>query len=235
MAKLILIVEDEPDLAEVLRYSLEKEGYATRVAPTGGEALIQAAQAPRPELVLLDLMLPDMSGTEVCRRLRADTEFGSTPIIMVTARDDEIDRIVGFELGADDYVTKPFSVRELTLRVRAVLRRSETSDEPQRDRLTAGRITVDLDAHRAWIDDEETQLTPLEFKLLTTLVGRRGRVQTRDRLLEDVWGYNLDVTTRTVDTHVKRLREKLGAAGAIIETVRGVGYRCADHTPYEVE
>ena len=228
MTELILIVEDEPDLAEVVRYSLEKEGYETRVAMTGKEALEGAAQEPRPDLVLLDLMLPDMSGVEICRTMRADGALKGVPIIMVTARDDEIDRIVGFEVGADDYVTKPFSVRELMLRIRAVLRRKGALQDAEHRRLKAGQVTVDMEAYRVWSNDIELQLTPLEFKLLTTLMQRRGRVQTRDRLLEDVWEYNADVTTRTVDTHVKRLREKLGDAGSIIETVRGIGYRCTE-------
>ena len=228
MSELILIVEDEPDLVEVLRYSLEKEGYSTRIGMSGQEALAQAEREPRPDLVLLDLMLPDMSGTEICRRLRSDPRMSRTPIIMVTALDDEIDRIVGFELGADDYVTKPFSVRELLLRVRAVLRRGASDAAEVRHRLSAGQIEVDMEAFRAWSSGVEVQLTPLEFKLLTTLLQRRGRVQSRDRLLEDVWEYSADVTTRTVDTHVKRLREKLGSGGEVIETVRGFGYRCAE-------
>mgnify|MGYP001063179981 CR=1 FL=1 len=228
MGQVVLIVEDEPDLAEILRYSLDKEGYVTRVATNGQEALVHAHTEPRPDLVLLDLMLPDMSGNEICRTLKGDPEMLRTPIIMVTARDDEIDRIVGFELGADDYVTKPFSVRELLLRVRAVLRRSASEAEASRTRLVAGAVSVDLEGHRVWAEDVELQLTPLEFKLLVTLLQRRGRVQTRDRLLEDVWEYSADVTTRTVDTHVKRLREKLGDAGSVIETVRGIGYRCAE-------
>jgi two-component system phosphate regulon response regulator PhoB len=228
MGQVVLIVEDEPDLAEIVRYSLEKEGYLTRVAANGQEALVHAQTEPRPDLVLLDLMLPDMSGNEICRTLKGDPEMLRTPIIMVTARDDEIDRIVGFELGADDYVTKPFSVRELLLRVRAVLRRSAREPEASHTCLVAGAVSVDLEAHRVWTGDVELQLTPLEFKLLVTFLQRRGRVQTRDRLLEDVWGYNVDVTTRTVDTHVKRLRVKLGDAGSVIETVRGIGYRCAE-------
>ena len=229
MSKLILVVEDEHDLAEVLRYNLEKEGYRTRVAQTGRTALEEAKREPYPDLVLLDLMLPDLSGTEICRTLRADASTASMPIIMCTARTDEVDRIVGFELGADDYIAKPFSVREVLLRVRAVLRRLKPNEETAASpsRLAVGSIGIDVDAHRAWVEEEEVHLTPLEFKLLLTLVTRRGRVQTRDRLLEDVWDYNTDVTTRTVDTHVKRLREKLGTAGPLIQTVRGVGYRCS--------
>ena len=229
MSKLILIVEDEHDLAEVLRYNLEKEGYRTRVAHTGRAALEETKREPLPDLVLLDLMLPDLSGTEICRTLRANSATAAMPIIMCTARTDEVDRIVGFELGADDYIAKPFSVREVLLRVRAVLRRLKPDGEAvsSSSRLSIGSVGIDVEAHRAWVEDEEVHLTPLEFKLLLTLVSRRGRVQTRDRLLEDVWDYNTDVTTRTVDTHVKRLREKLGSAGPVIQTVRGVGYRCS--------
>ena len=234
MGHVILIVEDEPDLAEVVRYSAEKEGFSPRVALTGQRALELASEEPSPDLVLLDLMLPDMSGIEICRRLRADPKTAQVPIIMVTARDDEIDRIVGFEVGADDYVTKPFSVRELILRVRAVLRRRASPSEDARTRLSAGQVRVDMDAHRVWASEQELQLTPLEFKLLTTLIQRRGRVQTRERLLQDVWEYSVDVTTRTVDTHVKRLREKLGEAGSVIETVRGIGYRCAEKSQDKV-
>ncbi|MCA9561094.1 MAG: response regulator transcription factor, partial [Myxococcales bacterium] len=179
---------------------------------------------PIPDLVLLDLMLPDMSGTEVCRKLRADERTKDVPVMMVTAKGEEIDRVVGFEVGADDYVVKPFSLRELLLRVRAVLRRARTGEESE-DEITFGRLRIDTPGHHVWVDEEEVKLTALEFRLLTTFHARRGRVQTREMLLSDVWGYQAEVTTRTVDTHVKRLREKLGEAGQYIETVRGVGYR----------
>jgi two-component system phosphate regulon response regulator PhoB len=185
--------------------------------------------------VLLDLMLPDISGTEVCRQLRQDPETEELPVLMLTARGEEIDRVVGFEAGADDYVVKPFSMRELVLRIRAVLRRFEPeegvepadeeqeADEPEE--LTFGKLRIDVPGHRVWVDGEEVSLTALEFKLLTTFVRRKGRAQTREVLLSDVWGITADIKTRTVDTHVKRLREKLDAAGEYIETVRGVGYR----------
>ena len=224
MAGLILIVEDEADLVSTLEFNLQSEGYRTRAALTGAQALELAVQSPVPDLVLLDLMLPDMSGTEVCRRLRADGRTAKVPVVMLTAKGEEIDRVVGFEVGADDYVVKPFSVRELLLRIGAVLRRARPA-APARESIEFGLLTVDEAAHRVWVDEVATRLTALEFKLLVTLLSRRGRVQSRDRLLEDVWGYQADVTTRTVDTHVKRLREKLGAAGVYIETVRGVGYR----------
>ena len=227
----ILIIEDEPDLVQILTYNLAREGYAISSAMTGQEALALADAEPPPELVLLDLMLPDMSGKEICPHLRSRPRTAAVPVIIVTAKGEEIDRVIGFEVGADDYVVKPFSVRELILRIKAVLRRAGAAgdegggDEPT---VVSGPIRVDAEAHRAWVADEEVQLTALEFRLLHTLLSRRGRVQTRDRLLADVWGYAPEVTTRTVDTHVKRLRAKLGHAGTWIETVRGVGYRFRD-------
>ncbi len=228
MSNVILIVEDEKDLLSTLDYNLTREGYRTRCASSGREALAAAFEAPVPDLVVLDLMLPDMSGTEICRRLRADARTKAIPVVMTTAKSEEIDRVVGFAVGADDYVVKPFSVRELLLRVRAVLRRVRT--EPPEQALTQlefGRVRLDTAAHRCWVDGDETVLTALEFKLLTTLLERRGRVQTRDMLLSDVWGFSAELTTRTVDTHVKRLRQKLGPAGRYVETLRGVGYRFA--------
>jgi two-component system phosphate regulon response regulator PhoB len=174
--------------------------------------------------LLLDLMLPDMSGTEICRQIRVSPRTKQLPVIMLTAKGEEIDRVVGLELGADDYVVKPFSIRELILRMRAVLRRAQRDPDDEVP-LVFGDLHIDPPGHRVWVGGDEITLTYLEFKLLTTLLARKGRVQTRDRLLSDVWDINADVTTRTVDTHVKRLREKLGPAGDYIETVRGVGYR----------
>ena len=225
MSALVLIVEDEPDLLETLQYNLQKEGYATRVAPDGASALNEAFREPFPDLVLLDLMLPDMSGNEVCRQLRANPATQAIPVSMVTARSEEVDRVVGFEVGADDYVVKPYSPRELLLRVRAILRRSVTPEAQQAEQLRFGALVVDELGHRVWVSEQEITLTALEFRLLTTLLSRKGRVQSRARLLDDVWGLDAVVTPRTVDTHVKRLREKLGDAGACIETIRGVGYR----------
>jgi two-component system phosphate regulon response regulator PhoB len=226
MSALVLVVEDEQDLANTLEYNFQREGFQTRSALNGQTALDMAQQDPLPDLVLLDLQLPDFPGTEVCRRLRADDRTRGIPVIMLTAKSDEIDRVVGFEVGADDYVAKPFSVRELMLRVRAVLRRMG-QDEPKEkeNELRFGDLRVDAPGHRVWVADEEIRLTALEFRLLTTLLARKGRVQTRDTLLSDVWGIDAEVTTRTVDTHVKRLREKLKSAGAYVETLRGVGYR----------
>ena len=219
----LLITEDEADLARTLEYNFRQAGFDVTTTSRGREALrLAATQAP--DLVLLDLMLPDLSGTEVCKQLKADPKTRHIPVIMVTARGEEVDRIVGFELGADDYVTKPFSVRELILRAKAVLRRGEPAEEEDQV-LKIGGLTIDPAAHRVLLDGKEIALTALELRLLHTLASRRGRVQTRDTLLHDVWGLYLDVETRTVDTHVKRLREKLGPAGALIQTVRGVGYR----------
>lgn len=231
----ILIVDDEADLRKVLAFNLKSQGYQTLLAATGREALRLVAENAV-DLVLLDVMLPDLPGTDVCRELRANAATRDVPIIMVTARGEEIDRVVGFELGVDDYVVKPFSVRELILRVRAILKRAESADAtpsedaaPDLSELIAfGAIELDRVRHRVFIGGEECSLTATEFRLLETFLTRRGRVQTRDVLLEEVWGADINVTQRTVDTHVKRLREKLGDAGAYIETVRGVGYRFAE-------
>jgi two-component system phosphate regulon response regulator PhoB len=219
----ILVVEDERDLMRVLTYNLKQAGFDVVGAPDG-ETALRAVREERFDLVLLDLMLPDMPGTEVCKKLKGNPQTASIPVVMVTAKGEEIDRIVGFELGADDYVVKPFSVRELILRVRAILRRAEGPTEGE-DRFTFGRLEVDRAAHRAWVDGQEVAFTALELRLLTMLHDRRGRVLTRDLLLDEVWGSHADVTSRNVDTHVKRVREKLGPAGEYIETVRGVGYR----------
>jgi len=224
---LVLVIEDEADLATTLEYNLRTEGFEVRLAHTGKQGLAFATAEPLPDIIVLDLMLPDLSGTEICRRLREQERTRDIPVVMCTAKGEEIDRVVGFEVGADDYVVKPFSVRELVLRIRALLRRAHrTEGEPSLIRF--GRLKIDRDAHRAWVDDVEIALTALEFRLLHAFMSRKGRVQTRDALLSDVWGIEADVTTRTVDTHVKRLREKLGEAGAYIETLRGVGYRFKD-------
>jgi len=224
---LVLVIEDEVDLATTLEYNLTAEGFQVRLAHSGHKGLAAAMAEPLPDIIVLDLMLPDLSGTEICRRLREQERTRDIPIVMCTAKGEEIDRVVGFEVGADDYVVKPYSVRELILRIRALLRRvHRVEGEPSTIRF--GRLKIDRDAHRAWVDEAEIGLTALEFRLLHAFLTRRGRVQTRDALLGDVWGIDADVTTRTVDTHVKRLREKLGDAGAYIETLRGVGYRFKD-------
>jgi len=224
MSETILIVEDEKDLVEVLEYNLQREGYETLSALDGARALEILDKRPHLDLVLLDLMLPDITGTEICRRIRSVERTENLPVLMLTAKGEEIDRVVGFEVGADDYLVKPFSVRELMLRIKAILRRAEPKSGGQRETVF-GSLKIDVPGHRVWVGDHEVTLTALEFKLLSTLLERKGRVQTRDTLLADVWDIHADVTTRTVDTHVKRLREKLGDAGSYIETVRGVGYR----------
>jgi two-component system phosphate regulon response regulator PhoB len=225
MSGLILVIEDEVDLATTLEYNLRSEGFQVRLAHNGRQGIAAATTDPLPDVIVLDLMLPDLSGTEICRRLREGDRTRDVPVIMCTAKGEEIDRVVGFEVGADDYVVKPFSVRELVLRIRAQLRRRSQRAEGEPSLIRFGRLEIDRDAHRAWVDKTEVSLTALEFRLLHQFLARRGRVQTRDALLSDVWGIDADVTTRTVDTHVKRLREKLGDAGAYIETLRGVGYR----------
>jgi two-component system phosphate regulon response regulator PhoB len=218
------VVEDEQDLQQVLDYNLRQGGYEVTVTKLGADGL-KAAREQRPDLVLLDLMLPDLSGTEVCKQLKEHPATRSTPVIMLTARGEEIDRVVGFELGADDYVVKPFSVRELMLRIQAILRRGRPDAKGSEPVVEFGKLKIDRGAHRIWVDAAEVELTALEFKLLVTLYDRRNRVQTRSALLDDVWGIQADITTRTVDTHVKRLREKLEGARDYVETVRGVGYR----------
>ena len=223
MPDTILIVDDEPDVVDLLVFNLQKAGFKTLTARDGSMAL-QKARNELPALIVLDLMLPGLDGTEVCRQLKADPKTATIPIIMLTAKAEEVDRIVGLELGADDYVTKPFSPRELALRVKTILRRTAGLAEPT-EILKHADLVVDLAKHVATFKGKRIDLTATEFKLLTMLLERRGRVQTRDALLTEVWGYEGDVDTRTVDTHVRRLREKLGAAADWIETVRGVGYR----------
>lgn len=222
----VLIVDDERDLVHVLEFNLRQAGYETTSAYDGEEALAKVRQKT-PDLVILDLMLPDVPGTEVCRQLKSNPRTKAVPVIMLTARGEEVDRVVGFELGADDFVTKPFSVRELVLRIKAVLRRGAPVEEGKL-RESVGPIRVDTDGHRCFVGQSEVELTALEFKLLATFMTRLGRVQTRETLLEDVWQMSSEVQTRTVDTHVKRLREKLGEGRDLIETVRGVGYRMVD-------
>ena len=226
MSERILVVDDEPDLLELVRLNLSQAGFQVDTAASGSAAM-KSLQAARPDLMVLDLMLPDLSGADLCRKLRSDPKYAELPIIMLTARADEVDRVVGFELGADDYVTKPFSPRELVLRVRAVLRRRNTSAN-ESSLLVHGALQLDAARHRCFIGNAEVDLTAKEFELLSQLMRRPGRVMTRDGLLDSVWGADITVTTRTIDTHVKRLREKLGETGDLIETVRGIGYRFAE-------
>ncbi len=226
MGARILAIDDEPDLLELVRVGLTQAGYVVETAASGNEALAALRRAP-PDLILLDVMLPDLSGTELCARIRADQRLASVPIIMLTAKSEEIDRVVGLEVGADDYVTKPFSPRELSLRVRAVLRRRAPAGDRARV-VEHGPLRVDPESHRASVAGREIVLTAKEFQLLLALMTRPGRVLTRERLLDEVWGSDITVTSRTIDTHLKRLREKLGEAGSLVETVRGVGYRFAE-------
>ena len=224
MSQKILIIEDEPDIRKTLEYNISREGYDVTCASSLSEGR-QKLESASFSLLLLDLMLPDGSGLDLCRELKQDKSLSSMPVIILTAKDDEVDKVVGFELGADDYVTKPFSVRELILRVKAVLKRGERRSDNMEVQRQFGELKIDVDSHEVFVNDEQVSLTALEFKLLRQLVDRRGRVQSRDQLLSDVWGYSSDVTTRTVDTHIKRLREKLGGMGKYVQTIRGVGYK----------
>ena len=226
MTARVLIIEDEPDIRKTIDYNLSKESFEVVQASSIAEGE-KALEANKIDVIILDLMLPDGSGLTLCRDIKSDAKTKHIPIIILTAKTEEVDRVVGFELGADDYVTKPFSVRELILRVKAILKRGVDSLQQEVDNtsIEAGDLRLNLDAHQAFVRDEEIALTALEFRLLKHLLDRKGRVQTRDQLLEEVWGYSSDVTTRTVDTHIKRLREKLLAAGDCIQTIRGVGYR----------
>lgn len=224
MAQTILVVDDERDIVELVRYHLVQAGFRVQSAGDGKLAL-EMARREKPDLILLDLMLPLLPGMEVARLLRQDEKTRRIPIIMLTARGEEVDRVVGFELGADDYVVKPFSPRELVLRVQAVLRR-ESAEAGEEDRpLVYGPLAIDAASHTVRLKGKELDLTTTEFKLLQRLARRPGRAYSRDQLLSEVWGYGGDVESRTVDTHVKRLRAKLGRVGDWIQTVRGVGYR----------
>lgn len=221
--KTILVVEDEKDIVDLIAYHLKQSGFSVLTALDGPSALEQAKKK-RPGLVILDLMLPGMDGKDVCRALKSNPLTQSIPILMLTAKSEEMDRVIGFELGADDYVTKPFSPRELVLRVKAILRRKEVPPEGEKV-IQIGDLLIDIDRHQVSVKKNPLQLTSTEFKLLVELVSNRGRVQTRERLLDKVWGYTYEGYARTVDTHIRRLREKLGKTGDLIETLRGVGYR----------
>jgi len=224
MSQKILIIEDEPDIRKTLEYNISREGYKVESASSLSEGKEQINSSDF-SLILLDLMLPDGSGLDLCREIKSDKDKSSTPIIILTAKDDEVDKVVGFELGADDYVTKPFSIRELILRIKAILKRGESKKETLEVQRQFGELTMDIDSHEVFVNSEQIILTALEFRLLRQLVDRRGRVQSREQLLSDVWGYSAEVTTRTVDTHIKRLREKLGTMGKYVQTIRGVGYK----------
>ena len=230
MTSRVLVIEDEPDIRKTIDYNLSKESYEVIQAASIEEGE-KALASNKIDVIILDLMLPDGSGLTLCRDIKSESSTKNIPVIILTAKTEEVDRVVGFELGADDYVTKPFSVRELILRVKAILKRG-VSTEIKTDNVqdSFGELTLNYDEHQAYINNEEISLTALEFKLLKHLINRKGRVQTRDQLLEDVWGYSSNVTTRTVDTHIKRLREKLGIVGEHIQTIRGVGYRFSRKT-----
>lgn len=223
MKSKILVVDDEPDALDLIEFNLKSAGYEVVTAKDGSEALRKADQLA-PDLIILDLMLPEVDGLEVCKTLRREEKTATIPIIMLTAKAAEIDRVLGLELGADDYVTKPFSPRELILRVKSLLRRSQP-EAGTKNEITVGDLSVDIPRHQVTVKNKRIELTATEFKLITLLAQRRGRVQSLEQLLQDVWEYNNLVDTRTVDTHMRRLREKLGSAAKYLETVRGVGYR----------
>ena len=223
MKEKILIVEDDKHILKLIKFNLEKADYECTAVSTGEKA-IDTLKRQAVDLIILDIMLPGIDGLEVCREIKERQNLKSIPIIMLTAKGEEVDRIVGLELGADDYMTKPFSPRELILRIKAILKRGKP-ELIKKDILSAGGIAVDIPKHRVTTNGKAIDLTQMEFKLLVTLMERRGRVQTRDRLLSDVWSMDTGVDTRTIDTHIKRLREKLGKPGRLIETVRGMGYK----------
>jgi two-component system phosphate regulon response regulator PhoB len=222
----ILVVDDEPDALELVSFNLRNAGFEVVTAENGQEALAKCRQAP-PDLMVLDIMLPEIDGLEVCKLLRRNPETAHLPIIMLSAKAEEIDRVLGLEIGADDYLTKPFSPRELVLRVKKLLERRQEPNQSG-DHYEVGPLVLDIDKHSVKLQNQALELTATEFKLLTVLVQRRGRVQTRDQLLRDVWDYDQMVDTRTVDTHVRRLREKMGPAASYLETVRSVGYRISE-------
>jgi DNA-binding response OmpR family regulator len=222
----ILVVDDEPEAVELVEFNLKQSGYAVLTAADGAEAL-KKARARTPDLIVLDVMLPEMNGFEICKTLRLEPSTSKIPILMLTAKAAEIDRVLGLELGAEDYLTKPFSPRELLLRIKKILARGQQAEKPN-DQLRFGDLQIDVPRHLASCKGKSLDLTATEFKLLTTLAQRAGRVQSRDQLLRDVWEYDSLIDTRTVDTHMRRLREKLGVAAKHLDTVRGVGYRFAE-------
>lgn len=230
-AKRVLIVDDEPDVVELVSYHLRSHGYLVDGISDPNQ-IMGAARRFGPDLVILDIMMPDLNGHQICRMLRADPKLRSVPIIFLSAKTEEADRVYGLELGADDYVCKPFSTKELVLRVQSIFRRAgEGAGESEALVLRVGEIELDVDRHRVTVGGEAVELTATEFKLLRVLMERKGRVQARDHLLLNVWNYDAEIETRTVDTHIRRLREKLGNEASLIETVRGVGYRMVDRKP----
>jgi two-component system phosphate regulon response regulator PhoB len=226
-AKKILIVDDEADVTELVSYHLKAKGYQVEAINNPNNSL-GVARSFQPDLVILDVMMPDLNGVQICRLLRADPQLKNVPVIFLTAKAEESDRIQGLETGADDYICKPFSTKELMLRVQSILRRVSEGGGEEPKKLQAGEIVIDIERHEAVVGGKAIELTATEFKLLRLLMERRGRVQTREHLLINVWNYETEIETRTVDTHVRRLREKLGAEADWIETIRGVGYRLAE-------
>ena len=227
--KTILLVEDDANISKLVKYNLEKSGFQCISCITGEDGL-DYLEDNSADLVILDVMLPKMDGFEVCKVLKQDGKLKNIPVMMLTAKGEEIDRIIGFELGADDYLVKPFSPRELILRIKAILKRSGSvqAAAPEGELFSFKDLKIDTSKHKVMINKKSIDLTPMEFKLLLTLVKRNGRVQSRERLLDDVWNMDSEVTTRTIDTHVKRLRQKLGKMGRFVETVRGIGYRFSE-------
>jgi two-component system phosphate regulon response regulator PhoB len=218
----VLVVDDEPDAIELVAFNLKKSGLEVITAEDGVEALAKARETV-PDAIVLDVMLPQMDGLEVCRALRREPKTAAIPVIMVTAKGAEVDRVLGLELGADDYLTKPFSPRELVLRIKKLLQPRQAA--PEKEQLRIGEIVIDLPKHEVVVAGNPIVLTLTEFKLISVMAQRCGRVQSREQLLNDVWEYHSPIDTRTVDTHVRRLREKLGPAARHVDTVRGVGYR----------
>lgn len=228
--KNILVVDDEADVAELVAYHLRAQGYTVELTQEP-HRVIAHARTFQPNLVVLDVMMPGLSGIQICRLFRADPQLKRIPLIFLTAKAEASDRIIGLEAGADDYLCKPFSMQELLLRVQGLLRRSSEPEAAEHKQLKAGRVLLDVDHHEVWVEERLIDLTATEFRLLRLLMERRGRVQSRDSLLLNVWNYETEIETRTVDTHIRRLREKLGREADLIETIRGVGYRIAEKRP----
>ncbi|MBN2452990.1 MAG: response regulator transcription factor [Candidatus Omnitrophica bacterium] len=223
----ILIIEDEKSILKLIKYNLEKSGF-NAIAAKSGEDALKILSGQQIDLAVIDIMLPGMDGLDVCKHIRQDSETKNMPVIILTAKGESIDRVVGFEVGADDYIVKPFSPRELVLRIKAILKRGKAEDPAQKEIVSAFDISVNIPKHEVTVKGKVVDLTNMEFKLLCTLIQRRGRVQTREKLLDDVWGIDTMIETRTIDTHVKSLRTKLGKAGKAVETVHGMGYRFSD-------
>lgn len=229
-ARKVLVVDDEVDVAEIIRYQLKSHGFTVEVANDPGE-VIGMCRRFCPDLVILDVMMPDINGYQLCRLMRSDPELSRIPVVFLTAKTQEEDRIQGLEVGADDYICKPFSNKELVLRVQSILRRSQGKGPDEGKRLQVGEVVLDVDHHRVYVHGDEVTLTATEFRLLHLLMDRKGRVQSREHLLLNVWNYEAEIETRTVDTHIRRLREKLGSESRLVETVRGLGYRMVDPEP----